>query len=162
MIHYSSQQQKTIDSRNKNVVVSASAGSGKTSVLVERLCRLVIDDQIPINEILAMTFTDDAANEMKARLKHRLSSLEPTPYILDQLALLETADISTIDSFCYKILQRYYYQIPIPYAMALHVDNGSLHDRSFGTAHFYRGELFARSLKRDRDQAGSHLFCTLF
>ncbi|WP_281521941.1 UvrD-helicase domain-containing protein [Dubosiella newyorkensis] len=135
MIHYSSQQQKTIDSRNKNVVVSASAGSGKTSVLVERLCRLVIDDQIPINEILAMTFTDDAANEMKARLKHRLSSLEPTPYILDQLALLETADISTIDSFCYKIVQRYYYQIPIPYAMALHVDNGSLRSQAFELAY---------------------------
>ncbi len=54
MIQFSDQQQKTIDSRGKNVVVSASAGSGKTSVLVERLSRLVIEDRISIDTILAM------------------------------------------------------------------------------------------------------------
>ncbi len=51
MIQFSDQQQKTIDSRGKNVVVSASAGSGKTSVLVERLSRLVIEDRISIDTI---------------------------------------------------------------------------------------------------------------
>ena len=132
---FSAIQQKTIDSRNKNVVVSASAGSGKTSVLVERLCQLVLKDRIPIDSILAMTFTEDAAAEMKTRLKIKLNQEEKTPYILDQLALLETADISTIDSFCYKIVQKYYYQIPISYAMSQHVENGPLRQQAFEQAY---------------------------
>ena len=65
---FSIPQKKAIDIRNTNVVVSASAGSGKTAVLVERLCQLVLKDHISIDSILAMTFTKDAAAEMKARL----------------------------------------------------------------------------------------------
>lgn len=133
-MEFSPAQIRTIESRNKNVVVSASAGSGKTSVLVERLSRLVIEDQISIASILAMTFTEDAAAEMKARLKVRLSQLEQTPYVLDQLALLEQADISTIDSFCYKIVQTYYYKIPISYTMSQHVDNGTYRNQAFEQA----------------------------
>ena len=69
---FTDQQLAAIQSRHKNVVVCASAGSGKTSVLVERLCQLVIRDRIPINHILAMTFTNDAAAEMKSRLRELL------------------------------------------------------------------------------------------
>lgn len=132
---FSAIQQKTIDSRGKNVVVSASAGSGKTSVLVERLCQLVIQDRISIDSILAMTFTEDAASEMKARLKKKLSELPKNEYIQNQLALLETADISTIDSFCYKLVQTYYYQIPISYSMSQHVENGPLRMQAFEQAY---------------------------
>ena len=73
---FSIPQQKAIDIRDTNVVVSASAGSGKTAVLVERLCQLVLKDHISIDSILAMTFTKDAAAEMKARL---LSKLKEQP-----------------------------------------------------------------------------------
>ena len=132
---FSAIQQQTIDSRGKNVVVSASAGSGKTSVLVERLCQLVMKDRISIDSILAMTFTEDAAREMKARLKVKLSDHEKDEYIQDQLALLETADISTIDSFCYKIVQTYYYQIPISYSMSQHVENGPIRLQAFEQAY---------------------------
>ena len=132
---FSAIQQKTIDSRGKNVVVSASAGSGKTSVLVERLCQLVIQDRISIDSILAMTFTEDAASEMKARLKKKLSELPKDEYVQNQLALLETADISTIDSFCYKLVQTYYYQIPISYSMSQHVENGPLRLQAFEQAY---------------------------
>ena len=135
MMKFSEIQQKTIDSRGKNVVVSASAGSGKTSVLVERLCQLVIHDHISIDSILAMTFTEDAASEMKARLKRKLSEQEKTEYVQNQLALLETADISTIDSFCYKIVQTYYYQIPISYSMSQHVENGPVRLQAFEQAY---------------------------
>ena len=69
---FSIPQQKAIDIRDTNVVVSASAGSGKTAVLVERLCQLVLKDHISIDSILAMTFTKDAAAEMKARLLSKL------------------------------------------------------------------------------------------
>jgi ATP-dependent helicase/nuclease subunit A len=103
-------------------------------MLVERLTRLVIQDGISIASILAMTFTEDAAAEMKARLKKALSSQEQTPYMLDQLALLEQADISTIDSFCYKLVQTYYYKIPISYTMSQHVENGPLRQQAFDQA----------------------------
>ena len=86
-------QKKAIDLRGANILVSASAGSGKTSVLVERLCQLVTHDKISINHILAMTFTNDAASEMKERLRQELLKQEQTSYIRDQLALLETAQI---------------------------------------------------------------------
>ena len=111
-------QKKAIDIRNTNVVVSASAGSGKTAVLVERLCQLVLKDHISIDSILAMTFTKDAAAEMKARLLSKLKAQPKTDYILQQMALLETASISTIDSFCLSIVQNYYYKIPISYTMS--------------------------------------------
>lgn len=115
---FSIPQKKAIDIRNTNVIVSASAGSGKTAVLVERLCQLVLKDHISIDSILAMTFTKDAAAEMKARLLSKLKAQPKTDYILQQMALLETASISTIDSFCLSIVQNYYYKIPISYTMS--------------------------------------------
>ena len=115
---FSIPQKEAIDIRNTNVVVSASAGSGKTAVLVERLCQLVLKDHISIDSILAMTFTNDAAAEMKARLLSKLKEQPKTDYILQQMALLETASISTIDSFCLSIVQNYYYKIPISYTMS--------------------------------------------
>lgn len=115
---FSIPQKEAIDIRNTNVVVSASAGSGKTAVLVERLCQLVLKDHISIDSILAMTFTKDAASEMKARLLSKLKEQPKTDYILQQMALLETASISTIDSFCLSIVQNYYYKIPISYTMS--------------------------------------------
>ena len=115
---FSIPQKKAIDIRNTNVVVSASAGSGKTAVLVERLCQLVLKDHISIDSILAMTFTKDAAAEMKARLLSKLKEQPKTEYILQQMALLETASISTIDSFCLSLVQNYYYKIPISYTMS--------------------------------------------
>ena len=118
MMNFSTPQQKAIDIRNTNVVVSASAGSGKTAVLVERLCQLVLKDHISIDSILAMTFTKDAAAEMKERLLSKLKEQPKTDYISSQMALLETASICTIDSFCLSIVQNYYYKIPISYAMS--------------------------------------------
>lgn len=90
-LHFSAAQQAVIDSREKNLLVSASAGAGKTAVLVERLCQLVIKDRIPISGILAMTFTEDAAREMKTRLKLRLGEMAGDPWIDRQISQLETA-----------------------------------------------------------------------
>ncbi len=112
-MNFTNDQQKAIDARGKDTLVSASAGSGKTRVLVERLCQLILKDRISVDQILAMTFTNDAAAEMKDRLRARLLEEKSTEFIQDQLALLENADISTIDSFCFKIVKNYYYKIPI-------------------------------------------------
>ncbi|MCF0107099.1 MAG: UvrD-helicase domain-containing protein [Holdemanella sp.] len=132
---FSKVQQQAINIRNKNVLVCASAGSGKTSVLVERLCRLVIDDRISIDNILAMTFTDDAANEMKSRLMKSLQEVEQDAYIRNQLALLETASICTIDSFCLSVVKNYYYKIPISLTMSNTVGDKALLDSLFNQAY---------------------------
>lgn len=131
---FSPAQQQAIDIRGTNVIVSASAGAGKTSVLVQRLTQMVLEDRIPVTSILAMTFTEDAAAEMKARLKRQLQARSTDPWISDQLALLETASISTIDSFCYDLVKKYYYKIPISYTMSRRVENGPANRQAFQEA----------------------------
>ena len=128
-------QQKIIDARGSNILVSASAGSGKTSVLVERLCQMVLQDRIPVSAILAMTFTEDAAQEMKTRLKKRLEEEDQNdPYIKEQLTLLETASISTIHGFCLDLVQEFYYRIPISYSMARTVETGLRNEAALQSA----------------------------
>ena len=67
-MEWSLNQKKAIDALGRNVVVSASAGAGKTAVLTERLTKRVAIDHVPVTSILAMTFTEAAAAEMKSRL----------------------------------------------------------------------------------------------
>ncbi len=113
---WNDEQIKAIYTKHKNVLVSASAGAGKTTVLIARLVELVINNRIGIEHILAMTFTEAAANEMKKRLAAELHALyqkssdeAEKQYINEQLAALPTAHISTIHSFCLSILQEFYY-----------------------------------------------------
>ena len=165
---FSKAQQQAIDLRNKNILVSASAGSGKTSVLVERLCKLVLVDKISIDRILAMTFTEDAANEMKDRLKKRLQAETQTDYIQSQLALLETASICTIDGFCLSIVKNYYYKIPISYKMSKSVARSAQANKAFldaynedcnsiNTNDFVKLKLFFSSLGKTEDDILSNI-----
>ncbi|MEF2783534.1 MAG: UvrD-helicase domain-containing protein, partial [Clostridium sp.] len=91
-------QLKAIETKEKNILVSASAGSGKTTVLIARLMDLVMKDHVSIDSILAMTFTEAAANEMKKRLAAELqnalktaTSEEEIAYITRQLTSIQTA-----------------------------------------------------------------------
>lgn len=141
MIQFSSAQQEIIDARGKNILVSASAGAGKTGVLVERLCQMVIKERISLDHVLAMTFTEDAAGEMKTRLKQRLQQEDQEdPYIRQQLSLLETASISTIHGFCLDLVQKYYYQLGIPFSMAKTVENGLLNSQALSAAYTHAVE----------------------
>lgn len=122
------QQKKAIETRNKNILVSASAGAGKTTVLIARLVDLVLKEGISLDHILAMTFTEAAANEMKKRLAFELDkrlsqSTNDTErqYIANQLSALQTAHISTIHSFCLSILQGHYYTIGLSANMVTHI-----------------------------------------
>lgn len=159
---FSKAQQQAIDLRGKNILVSASAGSGKTSVLVERLCKLVLVDKISIDRILAMTFTEDAASEMKDRLKKRLQEKPQTDYIQSQLALLETASICTIDGFCLSIVKNYYYKVPISYTMSKSVASSAQTNKAFldayneacnnlDTKDFVKLKLFFNALGKTED-----------
>ncbi|MGL5978961.1 MAG: UvrD-helicase domain-containing protein [Erysipelotrichaceae bacterium] len=130
---WNNEQKKAIDTTNKNVLVSASAGAGKTTVLIARLVRIVVDEGIGIDRILAMTFTEAAANEMKKRLNDALSeqARECSDPVLslrlkEQLSLLQKANISTIHSFCLSILQNYYYIISLsPQRVSNILDNAT-------------------------------------
>lgn len=110
-------QKKVIDLRNRNLLVSAAAGSGKTAVLIERILSLISDPVRPvdIDELLVVTFTRAAAGEMRERLnaaiEKKLSEGEEDEHLTRQLTLIQSAQITTIDSFCSYILKNYFHVI---------------------------------------------------
>ncbi|MCI6629406.1 MAG: helicase-exonuclease AddAB subunit AddA [Lachnospiraceae bacterium] len=110
-VSYTADQQKVIDTRGKNILVSAAAGSGKTAVLVERIVQLVCDSDHPvdIDRLLIVTFTNAAAAEMRERisdaLSKRLQSRPENDHLQRQLTLLHNAQITTIDSFCLFVIR---------------------------------------------------------
>ena len=109
--NWTPKQQDAINARGNSIIVSAAAGSGKTSVLVERVLRLLTDtdNPVPANRIIVVTYTDAAANEMRQRLIEGMSKLiekEPNNDILhEQSMLLTNAHISTIHSFCLELMR---------------------------------------------------------
>lgn len=113
---FTNSQWQAIYEQDSNILVSASAGSGKTTVLVERVIEK-IKSGISVDELLIVTFTESAAREMKQRIEVVLKELiqmeigEKRNYFLRQLALLPMANISTIHAFCLGVIQRYYYLI---------------------------------------------------
>ena len=112
----SPEQIAAINTLDKNILLSASAGAGKTTVLVARLMKRILDDGVNVDEILAMTFTDLAATEMKKRLAKQLQiAYKETndPRIYRQIALLTSARISTIHAFCLGLIKDYAYVLGI-------------------------------------------------
>ena len=108
---WTEQQQNAIDAKGSSLIVSAAAGSGKTAVLTERLAKLIADPEsgVRADRMIAVTFTNDAASELKKRLDRRLRDLindDPAnTHLLRQQALLQNASISTINSFCFDLLR---------------------------------------------------------
>ena len=106
---WSPEQQQAINTRKKNLLVAAAAGSGKTSVLVERIIKQVLEEKVDIDHLLIVTFTNAAAQEMRARIGQRLAeaiAARPSSQRLTkQLALLSATSISTIHAFCQKIIR---------------------------------------------------------
>lgn len=114
---FTAKQQEVITTRNKNILVSAAAGSGKTSVLVERILSMITDPQQPvdIDRFLIVTFTNAAASEMRERIHARiLKKLEENPAdenLQKQSALIHNAQITTIDSYCLFLLRNHFHEI---------------------------------------------------
>ena len=113
-MRFDTEQTEAIQTTGTNILVSASAGAGKTGVLVGRLRKRCVEDRIPINRILAMTFTQAAAAEMKKRLAKELHTSfmnsqdpEEKEWLQKQITALATADITTIDSYCLTIIRKY-------------------------------------------------------
>ncbi|WP_296400481.1 UvrD-helicase domain-containing protein [Acidaminococcus timonensis] len=126
MANFTPQQQQAIETLDRNVSVSAGAGSGKTRVLVERFLKILEDRkkevlqakknnetvQAPVLEILAITFTRKAAREMRERVQKGIRARlgaetdpESIGYWQQQLQLADRAPITTIDSFCSQVLR---------------------------------------------------------
>ena len=116
-VAWTEDQQKVIDLRNRNILVSAAAGSGKTAVLVERIVTMVTDKKHPvdIDELLIVTFTKAAAGEMRERIAKALDNKaaeNPMDVHLErQLTLVHNAQITTIDSFCQYVIRNHFHAI---------------------------------------------------
>lgn len=116
---FTDEQWQAIFDRGDNLLVSASAGSGKTTVLVRRVIEK-LKMGVNIDELLIVTFTEAAAREMKERIQEALQSAindetdtQRQQHFTKQLMLLPTANISTLHAFCLTVIRRFYYLIDI-------------------------------------------------
>ncbi|MDT2760337.1 helicase-exonuclease AddAB subunit AddA [Enterococcus xiangfangensis] len=117
---YTDSQWQAIYDQGTNLLVSASAGSGKTAVLVRRVIEKIKRQKLSVDQLLVVTFTEAAATEMKERVQSALqeaineeTNQELKNHFTHQLTLLPTANISTLHSFCSKVIQRFFYLIDL-------------------------------------------------
>ena len=109
MPKWTEEQELAINKDNSNIIVSAGAGSGKTAVLTARVIRK-LKDGVDINKLLVLTFTNEAAGEMKDRIRKAIKKEES---LKDQLDYIDGAYITTFDSFALSILRKYHYVIGV-------------------------------------------------
>lgn len=118
-VKWTSEQQKVIDLRNRNILVSAAAGSGKTAVLVERIISRLTQDDPPldVDHLLIVTYTEAAAAEMKERIGAAVEKLLEThpgdAHLERQATLIYSAQITTIHSFCLSVIRDHFHVIGI-------------------------------------------------
>ena len=135
-VKFTTSQQNVIDFRGKNMLVSASAGTGKTTVMIERIVSLIergmdaatepnlkvadtASKGFDVSEIVVVTFTNLAAAEMKARLAAKLAERRNNPRMLEQIEKLDSASICTLHSFCSELLKNYFYVVDIDPAFSI-------------------------------------------
>ncbi len=115
MPKWTKEQEEAIVKSGSNIIVSAGAGSGKTAVLSERVINK-IQNGIHVNELLILTFTRAAADEMKDRIRKKIGKI---PQFKDELTLLSSAYITTFDSFALSVVKKYHYLLNISSNIAI-------------------------------------------
>lgn len=116
---WTEEQQKAIETRKCNLLIAAAAGSGKTAVLVERIIRIITNEESPvdIDRLLVVTFTSAAASEMRERIASAITkALEKIPNsrnLQKQLTLLSRANITTMHSFCLDVIKNNFHIIDL-------------------------------------------------
>ena len=111
------EQQLILDTKGKDIIVSAGAGSGKTFVMIEKILDSIIKDRISVTNLLVVTFTNAAATEMNQKLERKLREhllkLDPKSeeysFVLEQINLLPQSNICTLHKFCQNIIAKYFY-----------------------------------------------------
>ena len=115
MPKWTKEQEEAIIKSGSNIIVSAGAGSGKTAVLSERVINK-IENGIHVNELLILTFTRAAADEMKDRIRKKIGKIAE---FKDELTLLSSAYITTFDSFALSVVKKYHYLLNISSSIAI-------------------------------------------
>lgn len=117
---WTDEQQNAIYLKDKNILVAAAAGSGKTAVLVERIINKIVNEHVDIDKLLVVTFTNAAAAEMRERIlkaiyeeQEKAKSTEEEDNLQKQIMLLNKASICTIDSFCLDVIRNNFYELDI-------------------------------------------------
>ncbi|MBP9901682.1 MAG: UvrD-helicase domain-containing protein [Verrucomicrobia bacterium] len=109
------QQQAAAVNGHGNLLVVAGAGTGKTHTLIARCLRLLVADRVSLENILMVTFTEAAAAEMRGRLRKELQQLQEAQpeevHLAQQLALLDTARISTLHGFCLQLAREHFHDL---------------------------------------------------
>lgn len=117
MKNWTTAQKQAIDAKG-STLVTASAGTGKTAVLTEKVTSVMINEGVTVEELLVMTFSNAAAEEMKTRISNKLIEIikdKNIPFrkrhpLYNQIKLLHTSHIQTIHSFCYDVVKKFYYE----------------------------------------------------
>ena len=112
---WSEEQLQAINEEGKNIIVSAGAGSGKTAVLSERVLRK-LKEGVHINELLVLTFTNAAAQEMKERIRKKIKETEG---LEEEQDLIDAAYITTFDSFSLSMVKKYHTKLNITNNIAI-------------------------------------------
>ena len=116
-VKWTEEQKQAIYEKESNILVAAAAGSGKTAVLVERIINKIINENIDIDKLLVVTFTNAAASEMRERVLNAIyKKIDEEPEnekLQKQIILLNRASICTIDSFCLDVVKNNFFEIDI-------------------------------------------------
>ena len=110
------EQAMAVNHEHGNILISASAGSGKTHTMIERIKRLMLEKNVSVNEILCVTFTEKAAFEMKEKLKNALKDnfdSKDRERLIREVVELSTADICTLHAFCGRLIRTYFYMVGV-------------------------------------------------
>lgn len=171
-VKWTDDQKEAIEIRGKGIVVSAAAGSGKTAVLIERIIRLLTDENpVPADKLMAVTFTISAAAQLRDKLndafEKRLKINPNDKRLLEQQNLLQLAKISTIDSFCLELVKENLHEFSFQGGMKI---LGETDEKLIFSKSFYRAlEQFCGENRDDYDRLynafdikGDYENCELF
>ena len=152
---WTEEQQKVIRLKNRNILVSAAAGSGKTAVLVERIITMLTraEDPVSVDELLIVTFTEAAAAEMKERIRQ---AIEQKPgeqpdngHLKQQATLIHNAQITTIHSFCLGVIRDHFHAITLDPGFRVGEE---------GELKLMQQDVLRKMLERRSGVSGFHIF----
>lgn len=149
MSKLTNEQQLAVDKKNTNIIVSAGAGSGKTTVLKTRVLR-ELKEGVNVNDLIILTFTNNAAQEMKERIR---KTINENPEVADQGELIDSAYITTFDSFAQSLVKKYNYLLNVDKSFTIvdaaivNTEISKILDEMFDELYRNHDELFEKLMK---------------